>query len=187
MDDRGQRYNRAGRGGFTLLEVTVAIGVLMLALLGFSRSISGAVRDQASQGERMRALNAARAAIEGLRARPFASVYVLHNDDGDDDPGGAGTAPGPHCAVPGLAAPAGDLDGAAGRILFPEIDSGSGPVLREDLVDPVFGLPFDLDADGVIDGGDKSSSYRLLPVLVRISWLGGAGSQELELATWLCN
>ena len=174
---------RRDRAGHTLLEATIALGVMLLAVLAYSRSVTGGVRDQAGLTERTTALNAAREMLETLRGTDFAQVYALYNGNDADDPGGAGTAFGDGFAIDGLLPQAGDADGLPGRILFPE-----GPVgndLREDLVLPQFGLPYDLNASGDIQAAPVNADYQLLPVRVRVEWTGSNGDQELEVRTWL--
>ena len=46
-----------------------------------------------------------------------------------------------------------------------------------------FGFPRDLDADGIVDGGgtDFSTSYKVLPVIVTVTWEGVRGTETLTL------
>jgi hypothetical protein len=58
--------------------------------------------------------------------------------------------------------------------------------LREDAVAPRYGLPWDLDGDGVVDAASHHADYRQLPVVVRIRWQPkGQSAQEVVVSTWL--
>ena len=48
-----------------------------------------------------------------------------------------------------------------------------------------FGMPRDLDDDGVVDNLDVSATARVLPVVVRLRWNGPAGQRELEQGFFL--
>ena len=131
--------------------------------------------------ESMTALDSAHATLEAMQATAFSDIFATFNADPDDDPSGAGTAPGSGFVVPGLDAQAGDADGFCGAIVFP-----SEPQLREDVVMPALGMPRDLDADGAIDSADHAGDYLILPVIVRVAWTGASGNRDIELQTVLC-
>jgi hypothetical protein len=171
--------------GFTLLEVSIAGGVLMFGVLLFSRTIAGGLGSHRGVRERSLALSAIESTLERLRTEAFGSLFRTYNQTPADDPGGFGSAPGSDFDVPGLDPLPDDPDGQVGEILFP-VEPGNVGVLREDLPLPRFGTPFDLDHDGDIAGDNVAGSYRLLPVLVRLSWRGQDGPQRAEVATWLC-
>ena len=82
-----------GRQGFTFLELTIGMSVLLVALLIFSSSVSGVAKQRTVNRETNLAVAAARNLLETLRSEEFAEVYALYNADPDDDPGGPGTAP----------------------------------------------------------------------------------------------
>jgi hypothetical protein len=96
-----------------------------------------------------------------------------------------GPAPGPDFAVPGLDPLADDLDGRVGKIVLPELDTGSGVELREDLDMPELGMPRDLNGDGIVDSADHSGDYRVLPVLLRLDWSGRSGNRHTVVRTIL--
>ena len=121
--------------------------------------------------------------IETLQGENFREVFNLYNRTKTDDPGGAGTGPGPSFPIRGLDPQVEDPDGFVGEIVFPV---GMAPGrLREDVDLPEIGMPRDLTGDGIVAGGDVSSSYRILPVLIRIEWRGKAGNGQLEFKTIL--
>lgn len=180
----GEHRPAPERAGLTLVEVLCALTILMLSVLGFAQAITASARSVQATKERTLATEAARRKIEELEANVFAEVFWRYNDYANDDPGGAGTAQGAHFAVPGLHALASDTDGFVGEIVFPTRVGLPGS-LREDQTDPKLGTPRDLNADGVIDSANHGGNYRVLPVLVRVRWLGAAGESSVELRTVL--
>ncbi len=173
---------RAPRAGLTLTETMIAFVVLIVAVgttMGVITSFT--VMEQANR-ERALACHAARRTLEEMHARNFSDVFALYNETTADDPGG--TVPGPGFDVFGLDPQEGDADGRVGRVLFPT-PAGSPGVLQENIQDEAFGMPRDLDADGDEDGLDKSGTYKLLPVIVRVEWRGQSGNRRLEFQTLL--
>jgi len=181
----GPRRSTRARG-MTLTEIMVAITVLSVSLLAYCAAIGATIRNNNLTRETALATQAARRTIETLKATPFAQVFRLYNGDRGDDPGGIGTAPGRHVAVGGLQARPGDADGTVGEIIFPTPAPNSAN-LRENLVDTLLGTPRDLNGDGAIDALDHSGDYRILPVIVRMSWIGPAGPGRVEFRTLLAD
>lgn len=65
-------------------------------------------------------------------------------------------------------------------------DVAAGTVLREDLPLARFGLPADLNGDGVIDDASHTDDYRAFPVIVTFHWSSPSGAdEELRLSTWV--
>ena len=169
------------RRGFTLIEVTVVITVLTVAMGMLSKTIYSMSKLGPVNGETARAIQEARSILEELRSQDFENVFSLYNADPADDPGGVGTAPGSGFVVNGLNVRPGDADGMIGEILFPE----TGGDLREDVVDVRLGMPRDLNGDSAVDAGDHGGDYELLPVLVRLEWTGVTGDRSLDMYTLL--
>jgi hypothetical protein len=60
--------------------------------------------------------------------------------------------------------------------------------LREDVDEPKLGMPQDLDGNGVVDGNNHATDYKLLPVLVRVRWRACDGTLGVvELKTCIAN
>jgi len=60
------------------------------------------------------------------------------------------------------------------------------PALRENTSAPKYGLPRDLNGDGVIDGSSRNADYAVLPVVVHLRWTHtGRDAQEIVVPTWL--
>jgi prepilin-type N-terminal cleavage/methylation domain-containing protein len=172
-------------GGFTLVEVMVALVLLSIAMLGFSRSVVASMIAADTDREVLTATEASRGIMERLSGSDFFQVFVLFNGDPSDDPGVAGSAPGATFDVPGLDPQTGDPDGQVGEVLLPFTKVDGVWQVREDLDLPALGLPRDLSGDGVIDTLDHSSDYVILPARVRIEWRGDAGDASAEFYTVL--
>jgi prepilin-type N-terminal cleavage/methylation domain-containing protein len=179
------RHHGARRAGFTLLELSIALSVFLLGVLGYVRTMVSLEHAQQRAKEAGRALQAARAILERIDAEAFPEAFRRYNTVAADDPGGVGTAPGANFAVEGLAARAGDIDGLPGQVVFATHPSQPG-YLWEGLDDQRLGMPCFLNADG--DQGDLlATDYQILPVLVRVEWTSSAGPGRVELATILGN
>lgn len=175
-----------GRRGFTFVELTIGMAVLLVALLIFSSSVSGVAKQRTVNRETNLAVAAARNLLETLRSEDFGQVYALYNADPADDPLGAGTAPGSRFVVEGLDDTP-DGGGFDGEIVFPSLeDPVAGWQLREDLDLPVLGLPRDLSGDSVVDDQDHAGAYFILPVQIRVRWRSPIGTREYEMTTQLC-
>ena len=170
-------------GGFSLVEVMVAITILTVALGAIASTIVATNSLRNLNREMMIALDAGHAQIERLRGETFSEVFARYNaDPADDPPLPVGKAsPGQFFAVPRLNLRNGDADGFVGEIIFPMI----GSELREDAVDEELGMPRDLDLNTAIDSTDHANDYRVLPVRIRLQWTGENGNQSLDLVTVL--
>lgn len=171
------------RKGFSMVELMVTLCVLSVGMLAFARASVQSTRAIDASARKAIALSAARGKIEELKGLAFAQVFVLYNTTNADDPGGV-VAPGANFDVDGLEATDDDADSMVGAIEFP-VDEAAPEVLREDLALPEFGLPADLNGDLAVNGANCSADYRLLPVIVRLSWRGSSGVERIELRTSL--
>jgi hypothetical protein len=172
---------RHRRRGMTVVELSLTLIVLMVAIGGTLRSISSFVVLSDGCWERSLAFAAAQRTLEQMQSETFSQVFARYNATPLDDPG---AAPGEHFDVPGLDPTDADADGRVGRILFP-VDPGAPAALFEDRFEPDFGLPRDLDADGDIDALDHAADYDLLPVRVQVQWRGRSGNRTVEVETVL--
>ena len=176
----------------TLLELTIALCILVVGLLGFLQSLLGAMALHRAQRDDAVVSEIARQAIANLQATPFAQVYSRYNSSAADDPGGV-VSPGPNVDVPGLRTLPNDADGFVGRISFPTWSGPGGgggggggvPELRENIAYPEFGTPRDLNRDNVIDNADHSTNYTVLPVALSFDWLSAKGQRHIEFRTIL--
>ncbi len=172
-----------GRGGFSLLELSVAVIVLVIALGSLSGTILSSAKLTRVNEESAIAHQAARGMATTLQEAEFSEVFRLYNENAADDPDGPGTAPGSGFAVDGLALRTNDDDGLAGRILFPTVlvDGDPVPQLREDVDEPRLGMPRDLDGDGLDALDHAPDDYIVLPVSVLVEWRGSGGLSQVRL------
>lgn len=176
----------SARAGFTLIEMMFAMTILVIAIAGLGASMLSAFGANRSNRELAVAQQAAQRMIEELRAAPFREVFALYDASTANDAGLSRAAPGANFAVPGIEPRAGDADGRAGLIWFPVDVPGAAGVLRETVADVVMGMPRDLNSDGVVDAGDRSADYLVLPVRIRIEWRGTEGPRTYDVETVLC-
>lgn len=167
-----------------MVELTIAVVVLTVAVSGFSSSVLSAMVLNRMNRETDVAQQAARRMLEELQGEEYDQVFAAYNATvGDYAGAGAESAPG--FAVAGLDPQDGDLDGLAGRIEFPTIDVLGVVELREDVVDAGLGMPRDLDGQNGVDAADHAGDYQLLPVRVVVEWDGVRGERRLALETVL--
>jgi hypothetical protein len=178
---RSRNVTASTRGGFTLIETCIAVGVMTIAMVCFSSVVASSTRMGADTRQASIAGHAARSVLESMRCRPFELVARLYDSDPSNDPDGSGTAPGRWFAIEGLDVAPADDDGFVGEVILPEVERQ----IREDSTDERLGMPRDLDGDTVIDDLDHGTDYRLLPVLVRIRWNGPRGERTLDMSTML--
>jgi hypothetical protein len=165
--------------------------VLLVAFSIFSGTVASVAKQRTINWENNRAANATRRVIESMHNEDFDQIFLLFNADETDDPGGLGTAPGHRFDVEGFQALPGAPGGLAGEIFFPTVDVGGtvqSPLqeLREDTANATLGTPRDLNGDNFIDAQDHSGDYVILPVRVRIEWIGKTGEREFETSSTLC-
>jgi len=182
---RGRR-DRNSRRGMSLIEVLVAFSAFLVAMLAFSKVIVGSMAATSTNHESSVAKEAGRAMIETLAAEDFDLVFALYNDHDADDPV-FGASPGKDFPVAGLEPLPDDPDGFVGEILFPTAGAAVDGLLNERLKDKRFGCPRDLNGDGDDKDQLPSGDYGLLPVVVRLQWVGSAGPASIELRTLMAD
>jgi hypothetical protein len=177
---RSRRLRAArSRLGTGMLELLFAIAVILVGLLGYSRTLAETAELEDANRETAIATDAAREVVEALNGAPFEELFARFNADTGDDGALTGPAPGNLFTVDGLALVPGDADGNHGEIFFPT----QGLELREDVVLEELGMPRDLDFDGIVDGNDHATDYALLPVRVVIQWQSAGRQREFEIRT----
>ncbi|MBL8860783.1 MAG: type II secretion system protein [Planctomycetes bacterium] len=158
------RAVRARRSGFSLVEIVLVLAILSVASAMYAQTVASSRRLDPIAQETAIAAEAARIALERLRAVPPERLLATFDDDPGNDPDGAGTAPGARFAVEGLAPSAAGVP--VGRYVFPLVEGR----LAEDYVDALLGLPRDLNGDGLVDSGDHRADWVILPIEVRLEW-----------------
>jgi hypothetical protein len=181
---RRETGDRRDEAGLTLIELLIAGAFVALAACGLSAVLVGSMAMGAVNKETAQARAAAQQMLEQLHNIPAGDVYATFNQITSDDPYGTGSAPGSVFSVRTKPS-AIQVSNMIGEVLFPDI-SHLGE-LREDTVDPLLGMPRDLNGDGSIDTGNHAGDYMYLPVRVRITWSGIAGERSFEVCSVLLN
>jgi type II secretory pathway pseudopilin PulG len=174
LSRRSASPTRAKRGGFTLVEIGLAMTVLMVALMAMSASTLRSHSLRRQNRERAVAQNAIRQVSEEIHAL---SDQIRRTTAGSWS----------RDLVTALS-PGGSLgDRFEVRELNPREGSASvgsiTVVLDESLSDADLGLelgmPRDLDGDGLTDNADVGDGARILPIIVRARWKGVSGDVQL--------
>lgn len=171
-----------------MVEVIIVGVVLALAMGIYSSTVLATTRmRQIARGNAV-AVAAARTILELMRDVRFEDVFASFNADPSDDPDGLGTAPGATFPVPGLNSLPGVEDSVRGEIVFPVVPvqgTELQSMLSEQYQDRRMGMPRDLNGDSRIDGERRDDDYRILPVLVRVTWCDRSGDRETRLYSML--
>lgn len=180
---------RAADSGIALVEVAVAMLVFAVATGVLLQTMAAGHGLRGTAQEEWMATSAAQNVLERIRNESFRDVVRMYDANPFNDPGGAGTAPGATFDVEGLDPTPGDEDGIVGEVVLPVVNVGTEVApdwqVREDRGDVRLGLPRDLSGDAIIDASDHAADYVLLPVLVRVRWMGRHGRRELRFFTQL--
>jgi prepilin-type N-terminal cleavage/methylation domain-containing protein len=159
------------RNGFTMLEVTMAMSVLLVAMVAVSATTLRCHALRRVNREHAVAQNAVLTIAERIQA----ASRLAHEDAAGWGQNiiaslSAGGGIGNTFDVPELTTP----DGAAhvGSITVVTNEAATDATLHAQL-----GMPRDLDGDGLIDNASVGNSARLLPVIIRAQWKGVGGTQ----------
>jgi prepilin-type N-terminal cleavage/methylation domain-containing protein len=176
--------------GLSLVEILVAAAIVAIALLSHAATTLAGHRLTVAEENRSVALQFVRDFVERLRSDEdweglYSRIDALQRTAG-------GTKEGEGGQLNLVSAYYGDLEvpgalGTVGALVeAPVTVVGPSRQLREDASAPAFGLPYDLNGDGVVGSADCSADYRALPVLVTLRWEGaGDVEQSIRVATWL--
>jgi len=147
---------RRAESGHALIEVTLGLTFLAVALLGIFAAASSSLKLSRTTTDTQAALTAIRAQLAEMRARPYATVLASYEGAGFD--------------VPGLVRRPGDA--TAGRIRF----------LNEAETATRWGTAADLDGDGVAwEVEAPHAGFRILPVRVEVDWRDEGGDRHVEV------
>jgi hypothetical protein len=192
----GVRARRHSSGGFTLIDGLIGTSILVISILGLVASAFSGRHLSRSVEERGVAFATLGRFVERIRAdADWAGLYARLRPLSQESAADATLASlAIDTALPTQAAGAYYADfnvpSTLGTVSFlvqvPVAVVGGAPALREDEVAPRYGLPYDLNGDGLIDGDPRDADYRSLPIVARIRWQRpGAATQEAVLSTWL--
>jgi type II secretory pathway pseudopilin PulG len=156
-----------------LIEIMMVLVILVVAMLGFTYGLGVNVQEVSVTKQSSVAMSAATSKIEEMKGSAFRDLYA------DYGPGSqGGTFPIAYeeagKVVP-MEPPGG---GDAGTVIF---------CVDETSIPDDFGWEgsYDLNGDGDSLDEDVSSDYRVLPAIVRASWVDVFGARELEVKTVL--
>ena len=163
----------ARNGGFTMIEIGLAITVLLVALVAMSASTVRMHALRRQNRERTVAHNAIRAICEEIQAV---------SREGLDDPAGwahhvLGTiAPG---GTLGYAFTVVELEPWTALAFVGSITPVTDETRTDEELGLALGMPRDLDGDGVVSNTGVGDAARILPIVVRARWRGAHGEQEI--------
>ncbi|MFT5048757.1 MAG: type II secretory pathway pseudopilin PulG [Chlamydiales bacterium] len=170
---------RRPRGGLTIVELTVAMSALMIAMLAIASSSRAARTLRHTDSEQQ----LAGAALDSMMRTAKAASHAASSDAaGWGNALAAALAPGGSVGctfdVPGL-----DAWDASTSVGILEV------ILDETLTDAELGvdlgLPRDLDKDRTIDNPDVRAGAQLLPVVITLRWRGAGGPRQLTRGFYL--
>ena len=182
------------RGGFTLMELMFALGILVVSMIGLVSVISYTTRENEINRENLLAMRAAEGKVEEMKQFNVNEIFARYSCTNWATqasllyPTGTtpltGLFPGPDFT----AAIAGDLSYArlrnvkAGITFTLNPQTGQSPQngvhLMENWTTDPDPIAQDLNANGLQD--DASTSYVVLPATITISWTGIKGARNLS-------
>jgi type II secretory pathway pseudopilin PulG len=172
---RGRR-----EAGLSLVELMIALVVIAIAILALFSLIVSSSQVQQETREKTLAYNAARQKIEAMRGETFTEIYARYNANTGDNPT-TGTSPGNTFTIDGLNTPSGMT--APGLILFPEVTNALAENYTGDGA-TTMGMPKDLNRDGDATDTTITTTYKILPVLIRVKWRGvGDKTTTIEVSS----
>jgi type II secretory pathway pseudopilin PulG len=187
---------RRAQRGFSLLEILVAGTILVIGILGHAASVLAShkmARTTADQGDATQTLGRF---VERLRADPdwaglYARLRSLSAESVSDSSLAYLSVDETLTTYPAssyysdFTVPS-DLGTVTFLVQVPSTAISGVAALRESATAPRYGLPHDLNGDGVVDANSRNSDYRVLPAVVRIRWQrSGQRAHEVVLATLL--
>lgn len=155
------RGRRRRASGFTIFEVLLGLVTLALAATAVMQGMVISAKSIGRAEAGAVALEAARGMADRIAATPLNRVVPIWGAEGSE---------GPTFDVETL-----DGTAATGRIWIVTNEIEADPDLRK-----AFGLPRDLDGDGLVTSEDVSGTARVLPVLVEVRW-GRTNGERVRL------
>lgn len=162
-----------GRGGFTMMELCLAMTILVVALVATTASNMRMHTLRRSNHDRVLAHNAVQSIAENVQALARAGV---------DDPSGfgnhvvaalsAGGTLGATFDVPGLTPVEGAVNVGSIRVVTDETTS-------DEDVGAQVSLPRDLNGDGDALDTNVVGTAHLLPIVITLRWRSQAGDQRV--------
>ncbi len=183
----GRTFDRAARrragirrkGGFTLLEVTLAMTVLLVGMLAATASTLRMHSLRRVNRERAIAYNSVRTTTERLQSL---SARAISEPAGWTASVLASVANGGEI---GSTFDLRELQPRAGAANLGTIEVVTDETKTDAELGAQLGMPRDLDGDGLATHTDVSADALLLPVIVRARWQGASGNAQVQHAFYL--
>lgn len=134
---------QTGEAGLTLVEVTIALSLLTLSVLGFGASYVVNSRSSDTISEKSLVVHTVRQLVERMRGDPFDSVVANYQ---------------------GLAFTIPELNATGTVTIFVNETTNSAD-------SNMLGLPRDLDGDGLATAIDVSADYILVPIKIEVTYV----------------
>lgn len=174
----GRRPNR-GRSGVAILEATVAMAILAIAMLAMTTTSVTVFKMKDSDRIRREATVGLQSLVEDVRSVSHAAVAA---DEGWARSVVDAYAPGGRI---GDTFGFGGLQPWAGEASVFAVTVVTDETLTDQELGIELGMPRDLDNDLAVDNTDVSGSARMLPVIVRARWVSRTGNRELQQAFYI--
>lgn len=170
---RRGRGLRAGRGGFTLLEIAITIAILIIAVASTSAATVSLSAMRRLNRERSVAHNAASALAERILSLGRSEI---------GSPGSWARNVAEAVCPPntlGVAFDVPELEPQTGFAHVGSITFVADETRTDNQLGVQLGMPRDLDGNGFADGTNVIATARLLPVVIELRWTGIRGEQRL--------
>ncbi len=170
---------RCNARGMTIVEIVIAMGVLVVALLAIMSAMLSSDRLRQVSREQVLAYNAARDVVETMRNSTFNQIFTNFTPGGVN--GGTFDVPLTVSVPPlsGVTLNQVTSGTSVGTVTFPM----TGTNLDETVTDAALGMPRDLNGDGDATDTSVAGTYVLLPVRVTVRWQSQTGPVEISINT----
>ena len=156
------RGRRRGNAGFSIVEIMLATGVLVVGLVGAASAVTSLANLRRTYTETQAAITVARAELERIREMPFNQILPTYQNgvaftvDADGDGAGDLSSPSPNQT--------------AGNPYYGPLTVGGTPTLGR------------VDAE-VVTSVPPAALGKLLRCVARVRWSGINGTREVRLVT----
>lgn len=178
----GLRRVRSAKAGFTIVEISIAVTILVVAIMATSASTLRMSSLQRQNRERAVAHNMVRSISENMHAIADAA----RENPGDWSPMSTGVW---SRDIVNAATDGGEIGDwfEVGGLNAAGLDEQPGlvTVITDETVTDAdlglnLGMPRDLNGDGDATDTNVTNDASLLPIIVRVRWQGGSGIQQVR-------
>ncbi|MEI6233366.1 MAG: prepilin-type N-terminal cleavage/methylation domain-containing protein [Planctomycetota bacterium] len=151
--------------GMTLIELMVAMSILAIGILGSMSALISISALETANHDDLIAVNISRQKLAEIQTQSFQTIFTFYGPNGAQN-----------------SFPVTPLPNGTGKLVFPTNAAGA---LDETINDTDLGMPMDLNSNGSASDTDVSTSYKLLPLRIEISWDSSVGRREFKLNTMM--